>query len=77
MQLLCRATPSESVSAGSSNSISTRFRKLLSLMDEKEDHSHNGSKRRKVERSFSENDRDSELGSNPSRQIEMNTQSLH
>ncbi|KAB1203515.1 Glutamate receptor 3.3 [Morella rubra] len=66
MQLLCRATPSESVSAGSSNSISTRFRKLLSLMDEKEDQSHNGSKRRKVEKSFSENDRDSELGSNPS-----------
>lgn len=66
MQLLCRATPSESVSAGSSNSISTRFWKLLSLMDEKEDQSHNGSKRRKVERSFSENDRDSELGSNPS-----------
>jgi ionotropic glutamate receptor len=66
MLQLCRTAPSESVLAGSHSSISGRVRRLISLMDEKEDHSNSGSKRRKVERSLSDNDK--ELGSNPSRQ---------
>lgn len=67
MQQLCRTVPSESVSAGSRSSISGRVRRLISLMDEKEDHSNSASKRRKVERSLSDNEK--ELGSYPRRQI--------
>lgn len=60
---LCSTPPHESVSASSSNSLSGRLRRLLSLMDEKEDHS---SKRRKVERSLSEDG--SEIGVNARRE---------
>ncbi|KAG6644754.1 glutamate receptor 3.3 [Carya illinoinensis] len=71
MQQLCRTGPSESISTGPNNSISGRVRRLLSLMDEKVDHSNSGSKRRKVERSLSEISNDSELVSR--RQTGMTT----
>jgi ionotropic glutamate receptor len=65
MLKLCRTAPSEAVSVVSSSSISRRVRRLISLMDEKSDHSNNGNKRRKVERSLS--DTDKELENNPRR----------
>jgi ionotropic glutamate receptor len=63
MLKLCRTAPSEAVSSRSL--ISGRVRRLISLMDEKSDHSNNGNKRRKVERSLS--DTDKELENNPRR----------
>ncbi|KAE8057422.1 hypothetical protein FH972_014117 [Carpinus fangiana] len=66
MLKLCRTAPAEAVSAVSSRSlISGRVRRLISLMDEKSDHSNYGNKRRKVERSLS--DTDKELENNPRR----------
>ncbi|OMO51259.1 GPCR, family 3 [Corchorus olitorius] len=64
LQLLRRlrsVPPSESSSVGGS-SRSGRIQRFLSLMDEKEDQSKSGQKKRKVEKSLSENDRDDELG---------------
>ena len=71
MLRLFRTAPSESVSDGSNGSLSGHVRRLLSLLDEKEDQSHGVSKRRKVERSLSDNSKDSELGTNPRRQTEF------
>uniref|UniRef100_A0A2N9HFE0 Glutamate receptor n=1 Tax=Fagus sylvatica TaxID=28930 RepID=A0A2N9HFE0_FAGSY len=71
MLRLFRTAPSESVSDGSNVSLSGHVRRLFSLLDEKEDQSHGGSKRRKVERSLSDNSKDSELGTNPRRQTEF------
>ncbi|KAG7971428.1 hypothetical protein I3843_07G133500 [Carya illinoinensis] len=72
IQQLCRTAPSDSISAGSSNSVSRRVRRLLSLMDEKEDPSNSVSKRRKVEiRSVPANDKGTELGGSLRRQTEM------
>lgn len=71
MLRLFRTAPSESVSDGSNGSLSGHVRRLFSLLDEKEDQSHGGSKRRKVERSLSDNSKDSELGTNPRRQTEF------
>ncbi|KAJ9165839.1 hypothetical protein P3X46_020665 [Hevea brasiliensis] len=69
---LYRVPPAESASPTQGGSRSGRLHRLLSLMDEKEDQSRQKNKRRKVERSFSENDRDVELGRNTKRKgIEM------
>lgn len=70
MLRLCR-TPPDSVSEGSNSSISVRVRRLISILDEKEDLSNQGSKRRKVERSLSDNSKESELGSITMRQTEI------
>lgn len=64
MQILhqMRKTPvPESASPGESTSRSKRLQRFLSLMDEKEDVSKSG-KKRKIERSFSDNVTDAELG---------------
>ncbi|KAF2310246.1 hypothetical protein GH714_007398 [Hevea brasiliensis] len=69
---LYRVPPAESASPTQGGSRSGRLHRLLSLMDEKEDQSRQKNKRRKVERSLSENDRDVELGRNTKRKgIEM------
>ncbi|XP_020535379.1 glutamate receptor 3.3 isoform X2 [Jatropha curcas] len=69
---LYSAHPEESASPGQGSSRSGGIHRLLSLMDEKEDQSRGKNKRRKLERSLSENDRDAELGKNPKRKgIEM------
>ncbi|XVE94391.1 hypothetical protein REPUB_Repub02eG0004600 [Reevesia pubescens] len=66
--------PPESASAGQDRSRSGRLQRFLSLMDEKEDQSKSGQKRRKVEKSLSDNDKDDELGRTPkSRETEMST----
>lgn len=70
MLQLCR-TPPDSVSEGSNSSLSVGVRRLISLLDEKEDLSNQGSKRRKVERSLSDNSKEGELGSIPRRQTEI------
>ncbi|XP_075650001.1 glutamate receptor 3.3 [Castanea sativa] len=70
MLRLCR-TPPDSVSEGSNSSLSVGVRRLFSLLDEKEDLSNQGSKRRKVERSLSDNSKESELGSITRRQTEI------
>ncbi|KAK4600284.1 hypothetical protein RGQ29_010092 [Quercus rubra] len=70
MLRLCR-TPPDSVSEGSNGSLSVHVRRLISLLDQKEDLSNQGSKRRKVERSFSDNSKESELGSVTMRQTEI------
>lgn len=62
---LCRAPPAESASHSQGNSHSRRLHRLLSLMDEREDQSRSKNKRRKVDKSLSENDRDAELERNP------------
>ncbi|GAV86452.1 Lig_chan domain-containing protein/SBP_bac_3 domain-containing protein/ANF_receptor domain-containing protein [Cephalotus follicularis] len=59
---LRRSVPVDSVSNGQVNSRSGSLRRFLSLIDEKADDSKSGNKKRKVERSLSENDRDSESG---------------
>ncbi|KAJ9186317.1 hypothetical protein P3X46_001904 [Hevea brasiliensis] len=70
---LYRAPPTESTSPVQGSSRSGRIHRLLSLMDEKEDHSGKKNKR-KVERSLSENDRDAELGRNTKRKgVEMSS----
>ena len=70
MLRLCR-TPPDSVSEGSNGSLSVGVRRLISLLDEKEDLSNQGSKRRKVERSLSDNSKESELGSITRKQTEI------
>ncbi|XP_050267948.1 glutamate receptor 3.3 isoform X1 [Quercus robur] len=70
MLRLCR-TPPDSVSEGSNGSLSVGVRRLISLLDEKEDLSNQGSKRRKVERSLSDNSKESELGSITGKQTEI------
>ncbi|KAF5740967.1 Glutamate receptor 3.3 isoform 1 [Tripterygium wilfordii] len=62
MRKLARYSPTESSSTSHQGSTlrSGRLRKFLSLMDEKKEPSHGGSKRRKIEKSLSENDRDKE-----------------
>ena len=67
---LRHAAPVNSISGGSGDSKSGRFRRFFSLIDEKSDQS-NGNKRRKVERSLTENDKHKEWGLNS--QIEMTT----
>lgn len=64
---LYHATPVESPSAGQGSSRSGRLHRLLSLMDEKAGQEKSAVKRRKLERSLSDNDRDCELGRNPMR----------
>ncbi|CAK9180326.1 unnamed protein product [Ilex paraguariensis] len=60
------AAPPESVSDGPGSSHSRRLKTLFSLMDEKEDPSkRETNKRRKMERSYSEDSKDSELRRNP------------
>ncbi|KAG8632207.1 hypothetical protein MANES_18G003400v8 [Manihot esculenta] len=62
----------EAASPLQGSSRSGRLHRLLSLMDEKEDQSRQKNKRRKVERSLSENDGDAKSGSNTKRKgIEM------
>lgn len=63
---LYRAAPVESASPGHSSSRSSRLQKLLSLMDEKEDLSKSSNKKRRVERSLSD-EGDHELERNPRR----------
>ncbi|XP_050212444.1 glutamate receptor 3.3 [Mercurialis annua] len=61
---LNRRVPPEELSASPSQGTSSRsgrLQKLLSIMDEKEDRFKSKKKRRKLERSLSENDRDAEL----------------
>ena len=70
MLRLCR-TPPDSVSEGSNGSLSVGVRRLISLLDEKEDLSNQGSKRRKVERSLSDNSKENELGSITRKQTEI------
>ncbi|KAG5246613.1 Glutamate receptor 3.3 precursor family protein [Salix suchowensis] len=64
---LHRSAPVESPSPGQGTSRSGRLHRLLSLMDEKAGQSKSAGKRRKLERSLSENDRDCEFGRNPMR----------
>lgn len=59
-----RSARADSVSDGSR---SKSLRTLLSLIDEKKDQSNSGNKRRKIERSSSEDSRDCELGRDPKR----------
>ncbi|XVF74081.1 hypothetical protein PTKIN_Ptkin13bG0032500 [Pterospermum kingtungense] len=55
-----RNVPPESVSTGQGSSRSGRLQRFLSLMDEKEDQAKSGQKRRKVEKTLSDDDRDEE-----------------
>ncbi|KAJ6773382.1 IONOTROPIC GLUTAMATE RECEPTOR [Salix purpurea] len=64
---LHRSAPVESPSPGQGTLRSGRLHRLLSLMDEKAGQSKSAGKRRKLERSLSENDRDCEFGRNPMR----------
>lgn len=57
----------DSVSDAPTGSRSGQLRRFLSLIDEKLDQSNGGNKRRKIERGFSDNNIDSELGKNPYR----------
>ncbi|XVE69579.1 hypothetical protein DITRI_Ditri10aG0002500 [Diplodiscus trichospermus] len=79
LQILRRlrsAPPPDSASSGLSSSRSGPLQRFLSLMDEKEDQSKSGRKRRKIEKSLSESDRDDELGRKPKRRgTEMSTRS--
>lgn len=67
MRELCFAPPEDSISSGLPPSRSGHLKRFLSLLDEKEDVTKSGSKRRKVERSLSENDKDEELGKSAKR----------
>lgn len=67
MRELCFAPPEDSISSGSPPSRPGHLKRFLSLLDEKEDVTKSGSKRRKVERSLSENDKDEELGKSAKR----------
>lgn len=76
LKKLRRAAPPDSISGGTNDSRSGRLRRFFSLIDEKSKHNSNsGSKRRKVERSLSENDKNKKWEkSNPqSSQTEMTT----
>ncbi|KAJ6399763.1 hypothetical protein OIU77_020338 [Salix suchowensis] len=64
---LHRSAPVKSPSPGQGTSRSGRLHRLLSLMDEKAGQSKSAGKRRKLERSLSENDRDCEFGRNSMR----------
>ncbi|XWS26034.1 hypothetical protein CRYUN_Cryun27aG0118600 [Craigia yunnanensis] len=66
--------PPESASTGQGSPRSGRLQRFFSLMDEKKDQSKSGQKRRKVEKSLSDNDRDDELGGKSKRrETEMST----
>ncbi|KAK2988212.1 hypothetical protein RJ640_020694 [Escallonia rubra] len=66
----------ESISVGQRISRSRRIQTLLSLIDEKEDHSKREGKRRKMDRSTSGDSKDCELGSNSkSQQAQMSPES--
>lgn len=70
LQLLRRShsvPPPESASPGQGSSRSGRLQRFLSLIDEKEDKSKSGQKRRKVEESISNNNKDIESGRNSKR----------
>ncbi|KAI3465465.1 hypothetical protein Pfo_022128 [Paulownia fortunei] len=56
-----RAAPDEYISNGPGSSRSKRFQTLLSLIDEKEDQSRRDRKRRKLEKSLTDNDREIDL----------------
>ncbi|KAG8654495.1 hypothetical protein MANES_05G124900v8 [Manihot esculenta] len=72
---LNRDDPTECTSPVQGSSHSGRIHRLLSLMDEKKDMSRQKNKR-KVERSFSESDKDAELGRNTKRKgMEINSSS--
>ncbi|KAF9686594.1 hypothetical protein SADUNF_Sadunf02G0005500 [Salix dunnii] len=66
-RLFCRAAPAESASPDQCPSRSGNIRRLLTLMDQKEDRTKNASKRRKLERSLSGKDQDGESQRNPKR----------
>lgn len=69
---LRRADPPQSVTTSPGDPQSGRFRRFLSLIDKKADPSSRGSKRRKVIRSLSDNDKDGKLGWTPKKkQTEM------
>ncbi|XP_057974475.1 glutamate receptor 3.3 isoform X2 [Malania oleifera] len=66
MRQFCHVTTAESVSTGQASS--RRLRTLLSIMDEKEDHSKRERKRTKMEGSPSDdNDQEDEIGRSPKR----------
>ncbi|EOY15322.1 Glutamate receptor 3.3 isoform 4 [Theobroma cacao] len=67
LRQLRRVPPPESASTGQGSLRSGGLQRFLSLMDEKEDQSKSGQKRRKIEKSLSDNDRDDELGRKPKR----------
>ncbi|KAK2988214.1 hypothetical protein RJ640_020696 [Escallonia rubra] len=76
MQQFRNAARAESVSDGQGSSRSRRIQTLLSLIDEKEDHSKREGKRTKMDRSTSGDSKDCELGSNPkSKQAQMSPES--
>lgn len=69
---LRRADPPQSVSTSPGVSQSGRVRRFLSLIDKKAERSSSGSKKRKVIRSLSDNDKDGKLGWPPKKkQAEM------
>lgn len=71
------AARADPISRGEGSSRSTRLRTLLSLMDEKKDPSTRDKKRRKLDRSVSDDNHGSELGRNPKRrqsQISVDTE---
>ncbi|ONI05454.1 hypothetical protein PRUPE_5G008300 [Prunus persica] len=73
---LRHADPTPCVSTSPGNSRSRQLRRFLSLIDEKKDPSNSGSKRKKIVRSFSDNDKDDKLGRNPEKkQTEMTNRS--
>lgn len=62
-----RASTPESDLIDQGSSHPRRLQKLLSIIDEKKDQWKSGNKRRNIERSLSENDKEVELGRNPKR----------
>ncbi|KAL5557698.1 hypothetical protein UlMin_033909 [Ulmus minor] len=75
LKKLRRSDPADSVAGGgSTDPRSGRIRRFLSLIDEKRDPKNSENKRRKVDRSLSENDKNCQWGRNPQRtQTEMST----
>ncbi|KAM6543414.1 hypothetical protein CsatB_007861 [Cannabis sativa] len=73
MNKLWRGSAPDSVTGGSSDMKSGRLRRFISLIDEKSD---NSNKRRKVERSLSENDKQKQWGNDPQTEI-TNRNSIH
>ncbi|KAL6176207.1 hypothetical protein ACLB2K_052842 [Fragaria x ananassa] len=72
MNKLRHADPPQSVSSNPGVSQSGRLRRFLSIIDKKADQSNSGSKKRKVIRSLSDNDKDGKLGWTPKKkQAEM------
>lgn len=72
MNKLRHADPPQSVLTSPGVSQSGRLRRFLSIIDKKADQSNSGSKKRKVIRSLSDNDKDGKLGWTPKKkQAEM------